>query len=359
MSDLYVTFLDAQFRRLYILEDYISLIWTERFSEGGDFDLVSTPTPDLMAILNEAVYLDLGGAERPERQLMEITTDVCVTDWKNGNNLVLKGRTLDWKLHSRIVRNETFIWGDIQTEVARMIEEAISDPDRAIENLVFVYSDISEVTVTSYFYGEFVDNAIQQLCQSKQLGFYVVHNKVSNLLEFRLREGRDRTPSQSVNRVVSFTSSLNNLLKSTFTNGVEPYRNVCFVMGEPNEYGLSPILEIGRAQGEKRKELFYRPNIPRGTLGENEYLYLLVQKGEEELAKHPKLKTFDGQIDSTSYRYGVDYNMGDILFLADGFGHTGRCRVTEMIYSQNKSGRKIYPTFVFLAERSEEPPPDS
>jgi hypothetical protein len=45
------------------------------------------------------------------------------------------------------------------------------------------------------------------------------------------------------------------------------------------------------------------------------------------------------------YNYGDEFSMGDILQIADDYGHETQSRVIEMIYSQDESAISIYPTF--------------
>ena len=98
-----------------------------------------------------------------------------------------------------------------------------------------------------------------------------------------------------------------------------------------------------------RRELYYEAsvsrNTPDGELSEAEYLLALEGRGKEELAKYIFLKSFDGEIDTTMYNYGDEFFMGDILQIADDYGHEGKSRVIEMIYSQDQAAISIYPTF--------------
>lgn len=71
----------------------------------------------------------------------------------------------------------------------------------------------------------------------------------------------------------------------------------------------------------------------------------MIQKGKEELAKHRRLSAFDGELtNSSKYKYGIDYNLGDLVELRNEDGVTNKMRVTEQIFVSDKEGERSYPT---------------
>lgn len=64
--------------------------------------------------------------------------------------------------------------------------------------------------------------------------------------------------------------------------------------------------------------------------------------------------TVDGEIiDDKMYEYKIDYDLGDIVLLDDCI-HQGQKRVSEMIYSQDSEGQKMYPSFEDLEDDDDE-----
>lgn len=71
----------------------------------------------------------------------------------------------------------------------------------------------------------------------------------------------------------------------------------------------------------------------------------LEQKGKEELSKYKALQAIDGEISqTTAYRYGIDYQLGDIVEMRNDDGLTNRMRVTEQINVDDAQGERAYPT---------------
>lgn len=87
-------------------------------------------------------------------------------------------------------------------------------------------------------------------------------------------------------------------------------------------------------------------------LSNNEYISLLRQRGSEDLAENKEVVSFEGQADvATQFRYGVDFFAGDIVQVADAYGHEAKSRVIEVITSENEDGSSsTYPTFETLEE---------
>lgn len=71
----------------------------------------------------------------------------------------------------------------------------------------------------------------------------------------------------------------------------------------------------------------------------------LEQAGKEELSKYKALQAIDGEIPNFgSYRYGIDYQLGDIVEMRNDDGLTNRMRVTEQINVDDAQGERAYPT---------------
>ena len=51
--------LDENLETIAIIDTYVSLIWTERYSEHGDFELYTFADPDIMSCIRANRYLRL------------------------------------------------------------------------------------------------------------------------------------------------------------------------------------------------------------------------------------------------------------------------------------------------------------
>lgn len=72
---------------------------------------------------------------------------------------------------------------------------------------------------------------------------------------------------------------------------------------------------------------------------------ILTQKGNEELSTMRSLAAFDGEIPQKgSYRYAVDYELGDLTEMRNQDGIANTMRVTEQIFASDSNGDRSYPT---------------
>src|ERR1043165_84969 len=85
-----ILILDDQIRPIDIVDEYISLIWTERWDEMGDFQLVTLSTPS-----NRNRFLpDVQICISQSRHIMVVETVEEKIDVENGSVLNIKGRDL-------------------------------------------------------------------------------------------------------------------------------------------------------------------------------------------------------------------------------------------------------------------------
>ena len=46
------------------------------------------------------------------------------------------------------------------------------------------------------------------------------------------------------------------------------------------------------------------------------------------------------------FLYGQDFFIGDMVQLEDAYGNSGKSIVSEIVFSVDEEGEKIYPTFI-------------
>lgn len=349
-----ISLLDSSFDNIYLLDAFDSLIWTDRYWFCGDFEINVPPSSELLDHLTNTKYFRL-----PESEHLMIFEDLNIhSESEKGNSLVITGRSLESILDRRIVWTGTTLTGSFQDGIQTILNDAIispSDTDRDISNFVFSASEnpyIVALLIDSQFIGVSVYELISALCRSKEVGFKITLNSSSNF-QFELYMGDNRSYNQSLLPYVVFSMDFDNLLNADYVQTSRLLKTIALVEGEAG-VGNTPTYVVidapgSTATGLNRRELFVKANIirnsPDGELTDAEYIDALEGKGLEELAKNINLEVFDGEIDSTIFKYGIDYFMGDIIQIEDEYGHSAESRITEVIYSQNEEGIRIYPTF--------------
>ena len=155
----------------------------------------------------------------------------------------------------------------------------------------------------------------------------------------------------AVNPYVVFSPQFENLGNTEYSKNKNTYFNSVYVAGE-GEGSDRIILEVN---DELKKGLFLREKwvdaktisstTEDGSLLPTEYLQLLADRGREELKITQEVTSFSGEIlNLNSYRYGIDYFLGDKVQIETEYEMTGKAQITEITEVEDDAGYKIYPT---------------
>lgn len=344
-----------------IVDVYESIIWTERYYEYGDFELYTAMTQDLLNYIKTDNYIQRVGSDRV-MIIEEIRID---TDSETGNHITITGRSLESILDRRVIWSQTTISGNLQNGIKKLINENIISPskeERKISNFIFkdsTDSQITGLTVEAQYTGDNLYDVISKVCEEKSIGFKVSLNENKQFV-FELYAGADRSYEQTNYPYVVFSPNFDNIINSNYLESKENLKNVALVGGE-GEGTARKYLAIGNTSGLDRRELFVdaRDISSEGEDGETltteQYNELLKQRGNEYLADYTDLVSFEGAVETNiMYKYGVDFFDGDIVQIANEYGHEAKVRILEVVISENEEGNSVYPTFKTITEEGEE-----
>lgn len=335
--------LDNNFIPLAAFENYISFLWTDRYVEEGDFEIETVPEASLLAVCKQDYYIINTDSEHE----MIIEGLKIVTDVDDGPRLYVTGSSLESILKRRIVWSKTVLNGNLQNGIKTLLDENIispTDASRKIPNFIFQAStdtDITKLEIARECDKENLYDLIVDICKTKKIGFKIVRN-TSNQFVFSLYAGKDHSYTQETLPFVAFSPKFDNLENSEFNNSTADSVNTVYVTGGEND---SESLVLGNNSGLTRRE----SHVSAGTMDESysgSYTDFLTEKGNEELKDKKITKTFEGNVDATGlFKLGVDFSLGDIVQIENEFEIRDRARIVEIIHSDDKSGRIVYPTF--------------
>ena len=294
-----------------------------------------------------------------------IIEDLAVdSDTEDGDHLIVTGRSLESILERRIIWGQKVLTGNLQDAIETLLNESIISPsitERKIDNFIFEPSTdprVTELTIDAQFTGDDLYVVIKKLCQSNNLGFKIVLND-NNQFVFSLYAGTDRTYNQNINPYVVFSPKFENIINSNYFISKANLKNVTLVAGEGE--GVSrKTTTVGSGSGLNRRELFtdardISSDVDGGTLTNEQYIEKLKARGNEKLSEHTVKTTFEGEVEATRlFKYGEDFFVGDIVQIANEYGHEATAHISELIISQSKDGISIYPTFQTIQEEGEE-----
>lgn len=340
-----IVLLDTNFVAVDILDDYASLIWSDRFQEYGDFEIYTPFNSRTFSKIKQNYYLINDNSEH----VMIIEGLEIETNAETGSFYRITGRSLESILDRRIVWEQTSVSGNLQNGIKKLLNESIISPalsSRKISNFVFKTSTdprITRLLIDTQYTGDNIYEVITKLCIAYGLGFKITLNS-SNQFVFELYVGEDRSYDQDNNPYVVFSPNFDNVLNTNYLDSLELWKNVTLVAGE--DEGQARVTEVvGTGTGLNRRELFTDARDIQSERVDN-FREALRQRGLEKLSECTKIVSFEGQVDAIHmFRYGRDFYMGDIVQIANEYGIEGSARVSEFIYSDSESGFEQYPTF--------------
>lgn len=324
--ELYV--LDDQLRRSTVIDNFVSLLWTERFNDVGDITLNIHSTLASRNLLTAGTYLAMNRSNR----VMKIDT---VEDKQNGDGsktLVCTGTSLENLLSERVAR-DTMVGGesahpkwvitDQPADIVRFIFEKIMIdgvldlgdklPFYAAGNL-YPTDTLAEPadTVEASLSVQDVLSAVRTVCQTYDIGFRICRNNDDSELFFNVYSGNDRTSGQSVFPAVIFAPVLDNLHNSSYLTSSKQYKNTAYVFSPDDtakvyESGVDPSVEgfARRVLLVEASDITYpdRAEIPAYTVSSAQEEAVKVAQGldtttqfqSDSLAKITKMKRLLGQ----------------------------------------------------------------
>lgn len=361
--------LDRTFQRDKVIDEYMSLIWTERFTEAGDMELVLPSTPARRAALAEGTFVGILGSDVPmmietqsieeglltckantletffnEREIwVSIDPDVNTWDLRGVPGEVLEFIVQEQLIAGTYVNDEDLLIGGDLNAIPYLVTGDIDtsgDPISVKIPIGPVYDPMLDIAKT-YHLGMKV-----YLSRSDAFGYE---------LTFTAYKGLDRTSDQLENNLVQFSSQLDSLTNVKELRSLADFKTVAYVFPPDWSPATPPAVEYApgvdtAAVGFDRRILVTRatdisedqvdPAVAGVTLAS-----LMTQKAKDVLANNNFTKIVDGEVvPQSQYKYGVDYNLGDIIELKGQDNEVQNAQITEYIRSKDATGERAYPT---------------
>lgn len=351
--------LDNSLRRTEVVDRFESLIWTERYTAYGNFNLQMQSTSANRSLLTKGARLALNESSRV--MTVETIEDKRTSDGKH--TLTLQGRSLEQIMEDRTATdswagteiNPNWILTGTPATIARNIFNTIcrtgfpNTADRipflesVIGNQFYTRPEPSSV-ITVELELQSVYAAIKNLCEAYSLGFSLTRIGDTSLLRFEIFTGNDRTLGQTTLPPVVFGYDLGTLSDTTELVSTENYKNVAYVFAKNGSAVIYAPGTDPSVSGFDRRVMTVKADDltdPAGAALNTK----MAQKGYDELAKARGIFAFDGEIPQRgSYKYGQDYFLGDLVSMRNNDGVTSSFRVTEQIFVSDGEGDRTYPT---------------
>lgn len=374
------------------VDDFVSAIWTERFSAVGDVRLVLPASPVNIAKVATGTFLALRGSKEVmlletqniEDNLLTVTglsllgflnermawfknpvtdADALIVDYTDDTRTV--GQFISHVVDSMVINPVAFTgtWDPANLDW----------PNEEIPGLALGPIDSSgspeRLTLPT---GPLYDG-IAQLAEKSGVGLSLYLDfadpDTGYDLRFSTYRGVDRTSTQDINPLIRLSPNLDTLSDLKEIRSLVGYKNVAYVyyqgsisthLAEPSlpvPEGFARRILVTDAEGEPvgHKETRQSYYTFGGTysvtvVDPSDVAAFREQNAKDVLANHNYIHAIDGQTSpQNEYKYKRDYNLGDVIELEGITGSLSKARITEYIRSQDKIGEKEYPTISVIS----------
>lgn len=347
MKEILPVVMSNAFIRLAMIDDYISLIWTTRFNQCGDFELCVDVNETNVTLFQKDYYI-----VRDDDENVGLVESVHIQKNDDGQEiLIVSGRFLPSIIGRRIIAQQTVVSGTVSDCVNDLLTDAIVDPAisaRKISNFVLDDTYTTSQTMQAQYTGDNLLETISEICQTYGIGFKVTLNDDHEFV-FQMFNGTDHSYDQSVNPYIVFSDENDNLLSSEYE---ENYQEI-----------VTDVLVAGEGEGLDRKTLWVNRDTYTGLdryewykdqrdlqtndgeISDAEYEAQMRECGLESL--NQIIVAFTGTVYFGNIAWKEDVNIGDICVIENKkWGIYINSRLIEVIESVSESGEySIVPTF--------------
>jgi hypothetical protein len=381
-----------------LVEGLSSKIWTERFSEAGDFQFTSPQIDPVRNLIPQGSLLSL----RDSDEVMVVETHTVKRE-KGVPTLTTVGRTFETFTENRSAVGEENQepWIPLKQYTAAQIASYLlwnylvnstgQDPSRdgvtkAVQDAVagIVVTDSSTFVDSVQDWTLKPGEIYQQLRDFLTLRGLGVRNirptgSTGNVVTFdtsgtvsrgtvssvstpdisALRtdvyNGVDRTKDQDDVEPVIFTYSAGHIDNPQYLFSIRDLKNLAMVsssLGNMDVWpgtGLTPPSTI--PAGLARRILYVDGGRMETGGDEDVFSASVVQKALVELSKHNRAAAFDGAVSLDSpYKYGEHFGLGDAVSLMGEYGLETSMTVAEFVRTEDHDGDRGYPTLILSGE---------
>lgn len=251
--------LDGLLRRSELIQGYESYVWTERYSDLGDLQVVTPSTPQFRNLMASGTFI--GHSE--SRRVMRIVTIEDNEADDGSKKLTIHCKEMSSVLKDRIalsgfVGSKPGTWSASgkPSDILRLLfdyscRDGHSDPTDVLPlitagslypsgNLPEDEDSYSIERPTSLLY-----EAIKEIADVWDLGFRLYKGDDTGAIYFDVYKGNDRTTGQTVLEPVIFSEELNSLQNVSEITSVAQSKNVAYVR---NDFGMLIVYSDGASE---------------------------------------------------------------------------------------------------------------
>lgn len=399
--------LNKKFRRQDMIEEFESLIWTERFYGDSECEVVLPLTHDSVNLFAQKQLPPFLAIDQ-SRELMHIET----LSIEEGKIKIIGISVCSW-LNNRFVRtsddHRQRVWKIVNQKPQQVLRTIVNQMCTANSDYLNNRKDmglgnaarakeliIPDLNLASYKAKDDSDNqlpavlipygpvydALRKVAEQHKIGMQTFLNTDDFTIRFRTYKGTNRTTNQNPkkNEIVRFSTVMDSLAKVNELRSIAEFKTLVysyasdlekvdvdpatgaghedlrFIQTTPGVARRSPqegkytgfdLRAAMTLEGDIKIQNDINKTDPRGDLAgmQKELRDVLNNRADKEMKQNPNIRSVDGEVAPTNlFQYGRDYELGDLIEVQGASGFADVSRVTEYIRSQDSSGENSYPT---------------
>lgn len=345
--DLYST--DTTFLPKTIIENYESLVWTDRYAACGDFSMVIPWSFSLAQDLKNYKYLI--HSETNQIMMVETVNKDREGPTSKGTLVKITGRSLEAFLDFR--SNKTFALQESEVVTGRRGQIAnhfvnttcVTSPVSGdnIPGLTLMTPPTTGLTVTLTVPRGPIYSMVKQILDADNLGFKLYRGVTAGELLWKVYEGVDWSGDVSPTLYREFSPDNDSLEDITSLESIANYKNHIIMIGDKASIQFFDGLSTSLVGLTRRTIVVDAHDIgpdTTTTIPEDQAALTLRSYEVHKMDENKYVQLVDGQVPP-----GHPFELGDIVWLQDSFGMKTLSRITEKIWTSDATGVKRIPTF--------------
>jgi hypothetical protein len=357
--------LGSDYRPKDLVEEWQSMIWTERWRREGDFSMKTYKIRDTMAQMPLGSMVSL----QDTRECCIVENHEIEKDANGADTLTVSGRSFETFFENRVALkelkqimnttvspDETYafeIANRTAGSAATYLMDIASSDSLSTNDLMVAFNaylsedaDVGSDTADRDMPRGSVYAALLQLLEEQNAGVQNLRPLANNTATmsmniYRYHSGVNFLPDMALDVLAGhFTGPVK------YTWSIKGYKTAVYVASKNAVVKVYQDGMSGKTGLDHRVDLLDLGEItskPSTNLNGK-----LKAKGKSYLNKHKKVFAFDGKISpDIPYKYNVDYGLGDRFKIRGDYGAEDTVQIVEYIRSSDKSGGETaYPTYI-------------
>lgn len=364
---------DRNFEKQHIIDNFGSIIWTERYYGNSDVELSVPATVEMYNKIPLGTFLGIHDSD--EVMILETMniengqmkfTGISILPWMNNRFVRTSAAHEDryWNIDS--ANAGWVLWAILyymcvgsSPYLTGMTPTGIPSPEKlAIPGLgLRSYDESGPMITVGVPFGPVYD-AMYEIATTYEIGMQIVLDlNETDYLGFRSYKGLDRTSNQTVNARVRFSPQMDSFTNIKELQSKKGFKTNTYAFAPSNPGGLATTPGSAALAGDQytgfdlRAMQVFAEDITTDQVGSDPavLLEILNSRSQDALTNNRFVKAVDGEIvPESQLKYGIHYNLGDIIEVQGNSGTVNAARVTEYIRAQDRTGEKAYPTVTVI-----------